>query len=347
MKSIAVIAEYNPFHKGHAYQLEKIRQDYHPDVLIVILTGLFTSRGLPSIISLEDKTKLALKYGADLVVELPEVYGMQSADQFAKYNLEALKLLETQAICFGSESNDVSYLESLLIPLQHIEKDPSKSMVQNISNYLPKLKPNDILAIQYIRWAKKMNIQTLSIQRNDAFKSATATRQDYFEQKGIQDFQSDFHFDQQWKNYYPYLRLFLQMSSPKDLSRYFLVEEGIENRLKKNAALYDNWQDFLTASISKTYTKARIQRTCLFILMQIKKEDMEKFDGIQTVKILGMNQKGRAYLKQLKHKEHLALRIKDLSFFLKEVHQKARDLYNTMEPVDLNPWKVIYHEKEN
>lgn len=282
MESIAVIAEYNPFHKGHAYQLQTIREKYDPKVLIVILTGLYTSRGLPSLITLEDKTKLALEYGADLVVELPEVYGMQSADRFAKYNLQALKLLHTKAICFGSESNDVHYLESLLDELEQMEKDPAKSFVQNMSLYLPKLQPNDILALQYIRWAKKMGIETLSLQRNENFKSATATREDYFSKKGEQDFQEYFHFDQQWKNYYPYLRLFLQMSSPGDLSRFFLVEEGIENRLKKNASLYDNWTDFLNASISKTYTKARIQRTCLFILLQIKKEDMAKFDEIKT-----------------------------------------------------------------
>lgn len=130
---------------------------------------------------------------------------------------------------------------------------PSLSMNQNL--YTKNIRPNDILGIQYIKQCEKCGITPCTIARNDSFKSATQTRKEYLE--GISQF-NDAYFNstQTWDTYYPYLRKFLLLTDTRTLSTYFLVNEGIEYRLKENAKKYLNWEDFLLASISKNIHKS-------------------------------------------------------------------------------------------
>ena len=87
---IGVIAEYNPFHNGHIYHINKIKKKYPNSLVILVMSGNITERGDISIINKWDKTEIALKYGIDLVVELPFKYASQSADIFAKGAIEIL-----------------------------------------------------------------------------------------------------------------------------------------------------------------------------------------------------------------------------------------------------------------
>ena len=271
MKITGIIAEYNPFHQGHIYHIQKAKEITQCDCLVVILTGCFSQRGLPSLLTPYDKTKLALQYGANLVLECPVCFGAQSADYFAKYNLQALSCLPIDTLCFGSETNDVAYLRHLLTKQKEISADPSKSL--NINQDLD-IQPNDILGMQYIRYCDLYHIESVTIHRNPAYKSATQTRSDFF--SGKEEFYGSlFLKEQSWDSYYPYLRLLLQVVDAEDLKKIHLVTEGIENRLKAVAKNASNWSSFLEASITKTYTRARIQRTCLMILLQIKKEEMK------------------------------------------------------------------------
>ena len=325
MKTCAIIAEYNPLHKGHIYHITKAKEESNWDCLVVILSSFFSQRGLPSLLSRKDKAKLAIEYGVDLVLELPCIYAAQSADQFARYAIESLSSLRIDCLCFGSETNDLHFLESQLETLENQTIDPSKSWNQNIESTL---RPNDILGIQYVKWCKQYNIQPIPIQRNESYKSATQTRKDYFlNQAQFND--TYFIREQTWQSYYPYLRLFLQLTKPETLSNFFLVNEGIEYRLIENAKKYDTWTDFLEASISKTYTRARIQRTCLFILLQIEKEEMLQNDTFFDVRVLGFNSIGRQLLKE--HKEaNIQTQFKDLNTFQQEVELKVKALWQSV-----------------
>ena len=80
MKVVGIIAEYNPFHNGHKYQIDKIKEKYPDSLIIVCLSSSFTQRGELSIINKFDKTKIAINSGVDIVVELPYVYTTQSSD---------------------------------------------------------------------------------------------------------------------------------------------------------------------------------------------------------------------------------------------------------------------------
>lgn len=127
------------------------------------MSNHFTQRGLPSLLSMEDKTRLALEAGCNLVIELPACYAAQSADYFAKYAIESLHALNIDQICFGSETNDIGTLREYAKQMESTKVDPSLSMNRNL--YSKDIQPNDILGIQYIKQCDKYNILPQSISR--------------------------------------------------------------------------------------------------------------------------------------------------------------------------------------
>ena len=100
MKVIGIIAEYNPFHNGHLYQIKKIKELYKDSIIIVVLNGNFTQRGDVSIINKWVKTDIILKNSIDLVIELPIFYGINNANIFAKGALEILNDLKIDTLIF-------------------------------------------------------------------------------------------------------------------------------------------------------------------------------------------------------------------------------------------------------
>ena len=113
MDVIGIIAEYNPFHNGHKYHIDQIKKKYPKSIIVLALNGYFSERGDVSLLTKEDKTKLSLDYGVDIVVELPTLFGTQSADIFAEAAVKILNNFKVDKIIFGSESNDVSMLDKI------------------------------------------------------------------------------------------------------------------------------------------------------------------------------------------------------------------------------------------
>ena len=112
MKIVGIVAEYNPLHNGHLYHIEQAKKD--ADVLIVVMGGNYSMRGGVSPMDKFIKTSLVLKYGVDLVVEFPTVYAIQSADIFAAAAVSILNELHCTDIYFGSESDDIKYLNKVV-----------------------------------------------------------------------------------------------------------------------------------------------------------------------------------------------------------------------------------------
>lgn len=114
MNVVGVIAEYNPFHNGHKYQLDQIKKLTHADYCIVVMSGDFVQRGSPAIIDKYSRAKMALQNGADLVLELPVYYATGSAEYFAAGAVALLdRLGVVNRLCFGSECGDISVLNSI------------------------------------------------------------------------------------------------------------------------------------------------------------------------------------------------------------------------------------------
>ena len=171
-KIIGIIAEYNPFHLGHLYQINEIKKNYPNSTLILITNSSFTQRGDVSIINKWDKAKIALNNQIDLVVELPFFYATQSADIFAKGALEVLNHLKIDILAFGSESNDLEKLTTIAkIQIENQEyQEKVKNYLNTGINYPTALskalndiigyttkEPNDLLGISYIKEILKLN----------------------------------------------------------------------------------------------------------------------------------------------------------------------------------------------
>ncbi|ABX41702.1 nucleotidyltransferase [Lachnoclostridium phytofermentans] len=114
MKTVGIIAEYNPFHQGHLYQLEQAKLLTGATKVVVVMSGNFVQRGIPAIIDKYARTKMALSHGADLVIELPVCYATASAEAFAYAGISILDRLGfVDYVCFGSECGDIKLLEHL------------------------------------------------------------------------------------------------------------------------------------------------------------------------------------------------------------------------------------------
>ena len=190
MNNIGIIAEYNPFHNGHKYQLEKLKEITKYDNAICVISGNFIQRGLPAIYDKWTRTKMALEAGFDLVVELPTYYALNSAEKFAFGGVNILNNLGIiNNICFGVENNDLDSLndianilvvepkEYIKILKEELQKGISyaKSRENAIIKYTNNKKygnilnsPNNILGIEYLKALKKLksNMAPLLIKRH-------------------------------------------------------------------------------------------------------------------------------------------------------------------------------------
>ena len=113
-KVLGIIAEYNPFHNGHLYHLEESKKITGSKYVVAVISGNFTQRGDTSIIDKWTKTKMALDNGCDLVIELPLIYSISSAENFAAGGVKILNSLKVvDYISFGAETSDVNILDKI------------------------------------------------------------------------------------------------------------------------------------------------------------------------------------------------------------------------------------------
>ncbi|MFT8392335.1 MAG: nucleotidyltransferase [Sporolactobacillus sp.] len=173
MRATGIIAEYNPFHNGHLYQINKIRETLRPDLIIVVMSGNFTQRGEPAILSKWSRAEMALAAGVDLVFELPYVYAVGRADTFASGGVALLNALHVSHLVFGSENGEIApfinsieqiemhssrYQNALAAALSQGISYPNahaaayQTVIQGQSGPFADLRePNNSLAFHYIR----------------------------------------------------------------------------------------------------------------------------------------------------------------------------------------------------
>ena len=133
MKVCGVIAEFNPFHQGHAYLLEQARKKTGADVIVVVMSGNWVQRGEPAIEQKWSRAKVALQNGADVVIEMPTAVSCQSTDRFAKGAVEILQKVGCDCLAFGCESGDGTFFEEAVSQRQAIEKEISRFVEENRS----------------------------------------------------------------------------------------------------------------------------------------------------------------------------------------------------------------------
>ncbi len=189
---LGIVAEYNPFHNGHLYHLLKSKEEAKADSVIAVIGGNFTQRGEPSLLDKWCKAEMAIKNGADLIIELPVLYSISSAENFANGAvkiLDSLKIVDT--LSFGTETEDLNKLNIIANTLFKEPKEYKdmlslflkdgtsfpKAREQALIDYLKDTtfasilsSPNNILGIEYLKALKKYssNINPINIVRKDA-----------------------------------------------------------------------------------------------------------------------------------------------------------------------------------
>lgn len=181
-EKIGIVVEYNPFHNGHLYQIEKIREKFGNEALLVaVMSGDFVQRGEFSFFNKWEKTEVALKNGVDIVVELPLYYSIQNAEIFSKMATRILEYLDLDVQVFGAESNEIEKLEKVIELQEEIvyKKKLMEYMKQGNSYGTSQKKAleeyglgnlvrsNNILALEYMREMKnsRMRIKPYIIKR--------------------------------------------------------------------------------------------------------------------------------------------------------------------------------------
>lgn len=213
MKTVGLITEYNPFHNGHAYHIEKAKMLTGADRVIVVMSGDFVQRGAPAVMPKHLRTESALLSGASLIIELPVCFATGSAEYFAQGSISLLNQLGCiDSICFGSECGDLHLLKEIAqiladepIEYQTALKQALKegasfpaARQEALNIYSDKYSeilasPNNILGIEYLKALAKIHskMEPFTIKRIGAgyhdmdidgqFSSATAIRSDIYQ----------------------------------------------------------------------------------------------------------------------------------------------------------------------
>lgn len=298
MNVIGVITEFNPFHNGHKYYIDKIKEMYPDSILICVTSSSFSQRGELSILNKWEKTEISLNSKIDLVIELPYLFTVQSADVFAHASLQLLNEFKIDTLIFGSESNDVELLKKYA----------------NKNNYEDKLPPNDILGISYIKEIvkNKYNINPITIQRTNDYHdidsissivSASNIREKFYSNKDIKKYIPNITY-KYLKNKKidnnKYLDLIKYKTINTNLTNYLDVNDELSNKLKNNIFNSNNIDLLIKEIKTKRYNYSKISRMLNHILIGLNKKDASNIKDIEYIRILGFNNIGKQYLHSIK-----------------------------------------------
>ena len=329
MKITGIVAEYNPFHNGHKYQIDFAKK--HSDAVIIVMSGSFVQRGEAAVFDKWTRAKAALLGGADLVLELPVCFSVNSAERFAFGAVSLLNQLGiVDTLCFGSESGDLAQLKNAAHLLIHEPADISEKIRQAMQSgvgypaarqnaykeFIPKeflRLPNNILALEYLCALEKLQspIQPLTHRRETAghhdtqptgkFASAKAIRSQIAAQKSYSAFvpapvwpvyENAVRYDTAGLD--TALSYCLRSSSSETLRKISGVAEGLENRLIAAGRQHTSLHSIVKAVNTKRYTDARIRRICISSLLSLT-PDLAKTPP-KYARVLGLSAAGRAIL---------------------------------------------------
>ncbi len=328
--AVGIIAEYNPFHSGHAYQISEVKKICPQAEIVVAMSGSFTQRGEPAILDKWTRANLAVEGGADLVIELPFCSVVRSAQDFACGGVRLLNALGVvDKLAFGAEISDLEKLKSLA-QINFSNKIKSE-MSEGISYAAAAEKilqietlPNTILALEYLR-ALPENIQPILIQRVGAgyadltlqeISSASAIRNEVYKKnpawekisksisaKTLQTLQSEKNSGLVREDF-----LFLPLmqkifSTSTDYAKnIFGMVEGLENLLWQSSKSAKNFSNLVSKMTSKRYQTSRIKRLLLYFLLNVT-----EFEVADYVRVLAFNQRGQFLLKKISQLSNLPI----------------------------------------
>lgn len=334
MKIAGVIAEYNPFHSGHEYQLAQTRERFGATHIAVCMSGSFTQRGDCACVSKFARAKTAVQCGADLVIELPVPWAVAPAGRFATGAVSLINALGcVDMLSFGSESGDIQLLNQTADAVLKVENELYKYLLDGGSlasarfNLIrkkfgdeisaPLSRPNDTLAIEYILAVRRLseNISCCPISRIGVEHDSTTAQKGFASASLIRTMLND----NSWQKYVPeiskkiiddevslgyapadMLRLErailakLRTFTPEDYIKLYEVSEGLENRIHSAVRHASSLHELYDSVKTKRYSHSRIRRIILSAFLGI---DGKITAGLPPyISVLAMNERGREIL---------------------------------------------------
>ena len=323
MKILAIICEFNPFHNGHKYLVEKAKKLSGADFVLCIMSGDFTQRGEMCVFDKYTRAKHAILGGADCVIQLPTPFAVAPAEIFAKGAIKILSSVpDITTIAFGCESGDTqSFLNAAKLLTAETDKFKSKltDMLAEGESYIKSYatafkacggdnqlvsNPNNILGLEYTKAVLKADadIEILPIKRigagyNDVelkenYSSASAIRQN-LNDSAIKSNLPDFVFEDLKRynancEFNSMLRNSLFKATADNLKRVYGCSEGLENKLKSLENL--SIDEIIENATSKRYSSSRIRRILCANSLELYRDDCEKYlSGDLYIKPLAVN----------------------------------------------------------
>ena len=332
--AVGIIADYNPFHLGHAYQIAEVKKICAGEI-IVVMSGSFTQRGTPAM----TRARLAILGGADLVIELPFISAVRSAQDFARGGIKLLKSLGVvDTLAFGAEVADLERLklaaaafeEKFFTEKLHAQMSQGVSYAAAVTKILSEVtkldekllrQPNTILATEYLR-ALPETISPLLIERvgaayddltlQEKFSSASAIRAAVYSESPswekisaqvpdatLTALRAEKILVDENFLFRPIIAKLLT-SRAEELRKIYGMTEGLEFRLlNAQSFLIPNYKFLIDFLVGRRYTASRIRRLLLYFLLNVTAEEMAELDAATCIKILAFNERGRALLKKI------------------------------------------------
>lgn len=355
MKNIGIICEYNPFHNGHARQLNFVRAQGNA---ICLMSGNYVQRGEPALLHKLERAEAAVRAGACLVLELPLTYALRSAEGFADGGVEIFSRLGCfQGLCFGSESGDAGNLMTLAAVLdgpafsQKLREKLAfglsfpaarQQAVQELGCNAGALgRPNDILAVEYCKALRKRGcaIEPLVIRREGSYHEST--------EKNAPS-ASVLRGQEDWRGYMPEACFAIQHKARKhtlragerallarlraldapDFEALPFGSEGLWRKVMRACREENTLLQIIAASKSKRYTHTRLMRMLLCGFLGITEVLLQQ--EVPYVRVLAMNEQGGGVLRTMREQQDLMLLNsgeKAPSCAFAELERRAEALY--------------------
>lgn len=342
MKVFAIVAEYNPLHKGHIHHIKTVKNV--ADAIVVILTGHVTQRGEFAIFNKWTRAKSALLNGADLVLEMPTIFSCSCAEKFSHAALKIVKELKfITNLSFGSEIGNIEEIVETAKLCKDIEKTKEMKFFLKQGFSHPKArqlaikdekkilsKPNNILAVEYVKAAMNLNvnvnfhtIKRLGAEHDSKTQNLTASSS-YIRKNIINN-----NFEK-IKKFIPKnsLELYknpiipsetiifnnLRQTTKEEFKKLPDTTEGLYNRIYKASKQAKSLKEFFKLSKTKRYTLTRIKRIVTYSFLKIEKEKLPSLP--EYCYVLGFNKTGRKLLSSHNNKNFL------LTTSFKKIHEK-------------------------
>ena len=314
-----IVCEFNPFHDGHRYLIEKTREMTGVDAIVCVMSGSMVQRGDVAIFDKWQRSAEAVKNGADLVIELPVSCVLQSADNFAEGAVSILKSLGASGISFGCECDELPLLTEIAkIGVEEPDgyKAAMMSALESGKGYpaaceeavracLPDADknaflPNSTLAVSYIKAAMRLgsSIKFNAVKRigdyhstdmNVEYPSASAIRESIL--NGANNSAQFYDISR----IAPLILGFFRLAHEEDLNSICSMEPGLAKRMINAAREASSLDEFVEKCVTKRYTAHRIRRAMLCALLGIS-----EYRTPQYARVLALGERGAQILKQAK-----------------------------------------------